>query len=113
MSPVDRAGRQDTRLTPAIAPLAHADRRAAAFGPLDACFGTARPAGTVVFTLLYSRSLPALVAASLVAQLTSRPVFVAARRAAAVLASDARQNDSGRFKRRLRRPPSPLDLRPI
>jgi MFS family permease len=75
-------GAQDTILKPAIAPLIDADRRTTAFGVFDTCFGSAWLAGSITFGLMYDHSLAALTAISLVAQLLSLPVFVAARSAA-------------------------------
>jgi predicted MFS family arabinose efflux permease len=74
-------GAQDTLFKPAIAPLIPADHRSTAFGIFDTCFGAAWLAGSVVFGLLYDKSLPMLVAVSVAGQLLSLPLFIAGRNA--------------------------------
>jgi MFS family permease len=74
-------GAQDTILKPAIAPLIDANRRTTAFGVFDTCFGSAWLAGSIVFGLLYDRSIDLLVTISIAGQLLSLPVFLLARRA--------------------------------
>jgi MFS family permease len=74
-------GAQDTLLKPVIAPLVASSRRTTAFGIFDTCFGTAWLAGSVAFGLLYDKSLPLLVAVSVVGQLLSLPLFVLGRKA--------------------------------
>ncbi len=76
-------GAQDTLLKPAIAPLVAPSRRTTAFGIFDTCFGTAWLAGSVAFGLLYDKSLPLLVAVSVVGQLLSLPLFILGRKAGA------------------------------
>ena len=76
-------GAQDTLLKPAIAPLVASSRRTTAFGIFDTCFGTAWLAGSVAFGLLYDKSLPLLVALSVVGQLLSLPLFMLGRNAGA------------------------------
>jgi hypothetical protein len=71
-------GAQDTLLKPAIAPLVSSSRRTTAFGVFDTGFGTAWLAGSIAFGLLYDRSLGALVAVSVGAQLLAVPLFVVA-----------------------------------
>jgi MFS family permease len=74
-------GAQDTLLKPAIAPLIAPSRRTTAFGIFDTCFGTAWLAGSIVFGLLYDKSLPLLVTVSVVGQLLSLPLFFVGRTA--------------------------------
>jgi hypothetical protein len=73
-------GAQDTLLKPAVAPLIAPDYRSTAFGIFDTCFGSAWLGGSIVFGLLYDRSLPLLVTVSVVAQLLSLPLFMLGRR---------------------------------
>jgi predicted MFS family arabinose efflux permease len=74
-------GAQDTLLKPAIAPLIAPERRTTAFGIFDTCFGAAWLMGSVAFGLLYDRSLPLLVAVSVIGQLLSLPLFILGRNA--------------------------------
>jgi predicted MFS family arabinose efflux permease len=73
-------GAQDTLLKPAIAPLIEAGRRSTAFGLFDTCFGLAWLAGSIVFGLLYDRSLATLVVVSVAGQLLALPLFVLGHR---------------------------------
>jgi predicted MFS family arabinose efflux permease len=73
-------GAQDTLLKPAIAPLVSSSRRTTAFVVFDTGFGTAWLAGSIALGLLYDRSLGALVAVSVGAQLLAVPLFVVANR---------------------------------
>jgi predicted MFS family arabinose efflux permease len=74
-------GAQDTLLKPAIAPFIAPSRRTSAFGIFDSCFGAAWLAGSIVFGLLYDKSLPLLVVVSVVGQLLSVPFFLFGRKA--------------------------------
>jgi MFS family permease len=74
-------GAQDTLLKPTIAPLIAPERRSTAFGIFDTCFGAAWLAGSIAFGLLYDKSLPLLVAISVVGQLLSLPLFMLGRNA--------------------------------
>ena len=67
---------QDTVFHALISRYLPQDRRATAYGLFDAVRGTAWLAGSVVLGLLYSVSLPGLVAASLVLQLAALPVLL-------------------------------------
>jgi hypothetical protein len=73
-------GAQDTLLKPAIAPLIEAGRRSTAFGLFDTCFGLSWLAGSIVFGLLYDRSLATLVVVSVAGQLLALPLFVLGHR---------------------------------
>jgi MFS family permease len=73
-------GVQDSILRAALAAMVPADRRAAAYGVFDTVFGGAWFLGSALMGVLYDRSRIALVAFSVVAQLTALPVlFVVAR----------------------------------
>jgi hypothetical protein len=74
-------GAQDTLLKPTIADLIATGRRTTAFGLFDASFGAAWLVGSIAFGLLYGKSLPLLVAVSVVGQLVSLPIFLFARKA--------------------------------
>src|SRR5262249_11783933 len=75
-------GAQDTLLKPAITPLIPPDYRSTAFGIFDTCFGAAWLVGSIAFGLLYDKSLPMLVALSVLGQLVSIPLFIAGYRTA-------------------------------
>jgi MFS family permease len=74
-------GAQDTLFKPVIAPLIAPERRSTAFGIFDTCFGAAWLVGSVAFGLLYDKSLPVLVAVSVIGQLLSLPLFIIGRNA--------------------------------
>jgi MFS family permease len=73
---------QDTLLKALIASVLPEGRRNAAFGVFYLGYGGGWLAGSVVAGLLYSRSLPALVAVAITAQLAAIPLFVSGARAA-------------------------------
>jgi MFS family permease len=74
---------QDTLLKALIASVLPEGRRNAAFGVFYLGYGGGWLVGSVLAGLLYSRSLPALVAVAIAAQLVSIPIFVAGARQAA------------------------------
>jgi len=77
-------GAQDTLLKAAISGLIPVNRRSTAFGIFDTAFGAAWLAGSIMLGLLYERSLPLLVAISVLGQLASLPIFFLASRAKSV-----------------------------
>jgi predicted MFS family arabinose efflux permease len=64
-------GIQESALRAQLGSLVSPDRRASAYGVFDTTFGVFWAAGSVVMGILYSRSLTALVAFSVAAQLAS------------------------------------------
>jgi predicted MFS family arabinose efflux permease len=71
---------QDTLLKALVAGMLPEGRRNLAFGLFYAGYGCGWLVGSVVTGLLYDRSLPLLIAFAVAVQLTSLPLFVAARR---------------------------------
>ncbi len=81
-------GGQESVMRALIATLVPAERRAAAFGTFNACFGIAWFAGSALMGWLYDISIPALIAFSLVGQLAAAAALAAwigGRRAAGTL----------------------------
>jgi MFS family permease len=74
-------GAQDTLLKAIVAGLLPEGRRNLAFGLFYTGYGCGWLFGSVTTGLLYSRSLPIVIAFSIVMQLVSLPVFFAAHRA--------------------------------
>ena len=75
-------GAQDSCLKAVLSAVVPSERRSTAFGWFDTCFGIAWFAGSAIMGLLYQKSLPALVAFSLVLQISSLPFFVVAMKQA-------------------------------
>jgi predicted MFS family arabinose efflux permease len=73
-------GAQDSCLKAVLSPVVHAEKRGTAFGVFDTGFGVAWFLGSTTMGLLYSKSIPALVAFSVVLQLAALPVLAFARR---------------------------------
>lgn len=73
-------GAQDTLLKALVAGVAPADKRSTAFGVFDTGFGIAWFLGSATMGVLYTVSIPALIAFSALFQLASLPVFAIARR---------------------------------
>lgn len=71
---------QDTLLKAIVAGLLPEGRRNLAFGLFYAGYGCGWLVGSVTTGLLYDRSLPILIAFSIVAQLVSLPLFIIAQR---------------------------------
>ncbi len=68
-------GAQESVMRAAIAQLAPAARRGTAYGIFNAAYGVAWFAGSTLLGVLYDRSIPALVAASMVLQGAALPIF--------------------------------------
>src|SRR5579864_7984482 len=73
-------GAQDSCLKAVIAPVIASPKRSTAFGIFDTGFGLFWFAGSAIMGMLYDKSLPALIAFSIVLQLAALPVFALARR---------------------------------
>ena len=73
-------GAQDSCLKAVLAPIVSVERRSTAFGVFDTGFGIAWFLGSAIMGLLYSKSIPALVAFSVVLQLLALPVLALARK---------------------------------
>lgn len=71
-------GVQESALRAYLGQIVPADRRASAYGMFDTVFGVFWAAGSAVMGILYSRSIAALVAFSIIAQLTAVPVLLSA-----------------------------------
>jgi predicted MFS family arabinose efflux permease len=69
-------GAQDSCLKAVLSPVVPSERRSTAFGLFDTGFGIAWFAGSAIMGLLYDKSLPALVAFSVVLQILALPVLV-------------------------------------
>lgn len=69
---------QDTILHAVLSKLISSDRRATAYGLFDALRGTAWLIGSLVLGTLYGISLPALVAVSVLLQMSAIPLFLRA-----------------------------------
>ena len=72
-------GAQDTLLKAVLAGVVPPEKRSAAFGVFDTAFGFAWFAGSATMGLLYDRSIPWLVAFSVVFQLAALPVLALAK----------------------------------
>lgn len=68
-------GAQESILRAAIATMVSQDRRGAAYGIFNTGFGVFWFLGSALMGVLYDRSLPALIALSVVMQLASAPLF--------------------------------------
>ncbi len=73
-------GAQDSLLKAVLAGEVAAERRSTAFGVFDTGFGIAWFLGSAAMGALYDRSLPAVIALSVVLQLLALPVFALAKR---------------------------------
>ena len=73
-------GAQDSCLKAVLSHVVPSQRRSTGFGVFDTGFGLAWFAGSAIMGLLYEKSIPAVVAFSVVLQLLALPVFVAAKR---------------------------------
>ena len=69
-------GAQESILRAAVAELVPADRRGTAYGVFNAAYGVFWFFGSALMGVLYDRSLPALIAFSVLAQLASIPLFL-------------------------------------
>jgi MFS family permease len=73
-------GAQDACLRSGIATVVSMNKRGGAFGAFNGVYGVMWFLGSVIMGLLYSRSLPALVAFGIVAQLAAAAMFFRLRR---------------------------------
>jgi predicted MFS family arabinose efflux permease len=73
-------GAQDSCLKAVLSAIVPSQRRSTAFGVFDTGFGIAWFLGSAVMGLLYGKSIPALVAFSVVLQLLALPVLALARK---------------------------------
>ncbi|MDR7555785.1 MAG: MFS transporter [Armatimonadota bacterium] len=73
-------GAQESIMRAAVAEMAPADRRGAAYGALNAAYGIAWFLGSALMGALYDRAVAAVVVFSLAAQLAAVPLFVVVRR---------------------------------
>jgi predicted MFS family arabinose efflux permease len=80
-------GAQDSCLKAVLANIVPAEKRSTAFGIFDTGFGVAWFAGSAIMGVLYDKSIPALVAFSVVVQLLALPVMAVANREKAKLTS--------------------------
>lgn len=69
-------GVQESIVRAAFADMVAADRRAAAYGMFDTCYGVAWFFGSALMGILYDRSVSALVVFSVAAQLAALPLFL-------------------------------------
>ncbi len=76
-------GVQDSALRAVVAGMAPPERRASAYGLFDTGYGVAWFAGSALMGVLYDRSLGALVAFSVIAQVAALPVLILVRRSTA------------------------------
>jgi predicted MFS family arabinose efflux permease len=75
-------GAQESIMRAAVAGMVSPSRRGAAFGIFNAGYGLVWFLGSAAMGLLYDRSLPALIAFSVLTQLASIPLFLRTARAA-------------------------------
>ncbi len=73
-------GAQDSCLKAVLANIVPPEKRGTAFGVFDTGFGIAWFAGSAIMGALYDKSIPALVAFSVVSQLLALPVMAVANR---------------------------------
>ncbi len=73
-------GAQDSCLKAVLSHVVPSEKRSTGFGIFDTGFGVAWFAGSAIMGLLYGRSIPALVAFSVILQLLALPIFVLAKR---------------------------------
>jgi predicted MFS family arabinose efflux permease len=71
-------GAQDSCLKAVLSGVVPADKRSTAFGLFDTGFGVAWFAGSAIMGLLYDKSIPALIAFSVILQLLALPFFALA-----------------------------------
>ena len=69
-------GAQDSVMRATVSRLAPSQRRATAFGIMNAAYGLAWFAGSVLLGVLYDRSVVAVVLASALLQAAALPIFV-------------------------------------
>lgn len=74
-------GVHESIIPAAVATMVSVDRRASAYGLFTGAYGLFWFGGSVVIGLLYDRSVAAVIAFCLVAELAAIPLFVAAKRA--------------------------------
>ena len=84
-------GAQESVMRAAIASMAPANQRGAAFGLFHMIFGVAWFAGSALLGVLYDYSIPALAAVSLVLQLAGAPILILSQRSSAT--SDGRTRE--------------------
>ena len=75
-------GAQESLLKATVSEVIPARKRSTAFGLFDTCFGIAWFLGSVLMGILYDRSIPTLVGFSVILQLASLPLFIAAKKKA-------------------------------
>jgi MFS family permease len=73
-------GAQDSCHKAVLSHVLPSDKRSTGFGIFDTGFGIAWFAGSAIMGLLYGKSIPALVAFSVVLQLLALPIFALANR---------------------------------
>ncbi len=71
-------GAQDSLLKASVANMISREKRGTAFGVFDTIFGIAWFLGSSVMGILYAQSIPALIAFSVILQLTALPMFALA-----------------------------------
>ena len=71
-------GAQESILRAAVAGMVPADRRGTAYGVFNAAYGVLWFVGSALMGVLYDRSLPGLIAFSVLTQLASIPLFLVA-----------------------------------
>ncbi len=71
-------GAQESILRAAVAGMVLADRRGTAYGLFNAAYGVLWFLGSALMGVLYDRSLPSLIAFSMLTQLASIPLFLLA-----------------------------------
>jgi predicted MFS family arabinose efflux permease len=82
-------GVQDATLRPGIAQVVSMNKRGSAFGAFNGVYGVAWFIGSVMMGVLYDRSIPAVVAFGMVAQLTAAAMFLGIRGRLAQAAAEA------------------------
>jgi predicted MFS family arabinose efflux permease len=75
-------GVQDSLLKAILTDIVPSEKRSTAFGLFDTGFGIAWFAGSALMGVLYDRSVPAVIAFSVVIQLADLPMFLLARKKA-------------------------------
>jgi MFS family permease len=81
-------GAQDSCLKAVLSAVVPSDRRSTAFGVFDTGFGISWFAGSAIMGLLYDRSLPAVVAFSVAAQILALPVLAAGNKGQSLQSQD-------------------------
>jgi len=74
-------GAQDSIIKAALSTVIPSAKRSTAFGIFDTVFGIAWFAGSTIMGLLYDRSIPALVAFSVILQIFSLPLLALGKKA--------------------------------